>query len=134
MGLVDEFTQLLVFFVKLKGSIFSNKGAITDRNEWKTLGLYGDIIRKMLMYLCLISPLPDIIIGPINETGLDKQSFFFLILWRAEDTFELWLHDEWVVFGAFEVVSGLLNGAGPYFRQSDNFGFGDKGAAMNGHF
>lgn len=134
MGLVDEFTQLLVFFVKLKGSILSNKGAITDWNKWKTLGLYGDIIRKMLMYFCLISPLLDIIIGPINETGLDKHSFFFLILWRAEDTFELWLHDEWFVFGAFEVLSKLLNGAGPYFRQSDNVGFGDKGAAMNGHF
>jgi hypothetical protein len=135
MGLVDEFTQLFVFFVKLEGSILSNKGAIADRNEWKTLRLDGVIIRKKLMYFCLISPLPDIIIGPVNETGLDKQSFFllFLILWRAEETFELWSHDEWFVFGAFEVVSGLLDGAGPYFGQSDDVGFGDKGAAMNGH-
>lgn len=95
MGLVDEFTQLFVFFVKLEGSILSNKGAIADRNEWKTLRLDGVIIRKKLMYFCLISPLPDIIIGPVNETGLYKQSFFllFLILWRAEETFELWSHD-----------------------------------------
>jgi hypothetical protein len=136
MGFIDEFTQLFVFFVKLKGSILSNKGAIANRNEWKTLGLDGDIIRKKLMYFCLISPLPDIIISPINETGLDKQSFFllFLILWRAENALELWLHDEWFLFGAFEVFSGLLNGAGAYFGQSDNVGFGDKGAAMNGHF
>jgi hypothetical protein len=136
MGLVNEFTQLLVFFVILKGGILSNKGAIAERNGWKALRINGIIIRKNLMYFCLIGPLPDIIIGPINKTGLDKQSFFllFLILLGAEGALELGLQNEWFAFGAFEIVQGLLHNTGPDFGQFDNVGFGYEGAAMIGHF